>query len=58
MPFTLLVPVVGVLSAVLFLGEPLSWRTVVGGVATLIGVGIIIVRRPQLPDPEVASKTT
>ena len=58
MPFTLLVPVVGVLSAVLFLGEPLSWRTIVGGIATLIGVGIIIVRRPQLPDPEVASKTT
>jgi hypothetical protein len=29
-----------------------------GGLATLVGVGIIVVRRPQLSDPEATSKTT
>ncbi|MGO4126745.1 DMT family transporter [Inquilinus sp. YAF38] len=47
MPYTLLVPVFGVLSGVLFLGEPASWSLLLGGIATLIGVGIIILRRPK-----------
>ncbi|HMG51779.1 MAG TPA: EamA family transporter [Inquilinus sp.] len=47
MPYTLLVPVFGVLSGVLFLDEPPSWTLLLGGIATLIGVGIIILRRPK-----------
>ncbi len=58
MPFTLLVPVFGVASGVVFLGEPLGWRLIIGGLATLVGVGIIVLRRPQLPDPEATARTT
>ena len=50
MPFTLLVPLFGVLSGVLFLGEALTWALVVGGVATVAGVAIIVFRRPKLVD--------
>ena len=53
MPFTLLVPLVGVLSGVLVLGEPMSWTIVIGGAATLGGVAIIVLRRPKLGGPEV-----
>jgi O-acetylserine/cysteine efflux transporter len=53
MPFTLLVPLVGVLSGVLVLGEPVSLTIVIGGVATLGGVAIIVLRRPKLGGPEV-----
>lgn len=48
MPCTLLVPVFGVLSGVLFLDEPASWNLLLGGIATLVGVGIIILRRPKV----------
>jgi O-acetylserine/cysteine efflux transporter len=57
MPFTLLVPIFGVLSGVVLLDEPLGWRIVIGGLATVAGVGIIVIRRPRLADPEAASKT-
>lgn len=53
MPFTLLVPFVGVLSGVAVLGEPLSWTIAIGGVATLGGVAIIVLRRPKFGGPEV-----
>ncbi|HEX9462084.1 MAG TPA: EamA family transporter [Alphaproteobacteria bacterium] len=46
MPLTLLVPVFGVLSGVIFLDETLGWRAVLGGVATLAGVAIIVLRPP------------
>ncbi|MBI3452694.1 MAG: EamA family transporter [Rhodospirillales bacterium] len=58
MPFTLLVPVFGVMSGVLLLDEPFTWRLVAGGLATLAGVGIIVVRRPRLAEPEATAKTT
>jgi len=48
MPLTLLVPIFGVLSGVIFLGEQLTFLTVIGGIATIIGVGIIVIRRPRL----------
>ena len=48
MPFTLLVPVFGVLSSVALLDERLTWPMVVGGIATLIGVGICVLRRPTV----------
>ncbi|MHA1538094.1 MAG: DMT family transporter [Alphaproteobacteria bacterium] len=53
MPFTLLVPLVGVLSGVLVLGEPFSWAIAVGGATTLAGVAIIVLRRPKLAGPEI-----
>lgn len=54
MPFTLLVPVFGVLSGMAVLGEPFTWQMVVGGLATVSGVGIIVRRRPPLAErPEV-----
>jgi O-acetylserine/cysteine efflux transporter len=57
MPFTLLVPVFGVIFSVLFLNEPLGWQVVIGGIATVAGVAIIVIRRPRLADPEATSKT-
>ena len=47
-PFTLLPPVVGVASGAAFLGEELTWRMLAGGAITLIGVGVITLRRPEL----------
>jgi O-acetylserine/cysteine efflux transporter len=58
MPFTLLVPVFGVLSGVLFLGEPLTWRMIAGGALTIAGVGVIVVRRPRLVDPQAEASCT
>ena len=47
MPFTLLMPVFGVLSGVLVLGESLSWQILIGGAITIAGVAIIVLRRPM-----------
>jgi len=52
MPFILLVPVFGVLSGILVLGEALSLQFIAGGALTLFGVGILVVRRPRLVAPE------
>jgi O-acetylserine/cysteine efflux transporter len=51
MPFTLLVPMFGVLSGVLFLGEQLTLTFLVGGAITIVGVGIIVIRRPRFAGP-------
>ena len=56
MPFTLLVPIFGVIGGLVFLDEPFSWRVVIGGAATLVGVGIIIVRRPRMIAPEAQAE--
>lgn len=53
MPLTLLVPVFGVASGVLFLGEHLTLPTTIGGLATIAGVAIIVIRRPRLVSPRV-----
>jgi len=53
MPFTLLVPVVGVLGGVLALGETITWQIGLGGFVTVAGVAIIVLRRPKLGAPEV-----
>jgi len=52
MPFTLLVPLFGVASGVLLLGEPLTLHMIIGGGATILGVAVIIVRRPRTIAPE------
>lgn len=54
MPFLMLVPIFGVGGGVLVLGEPLTWQLVVGGLLTIGGVGVIIIRRPRL----VADRST
>ena len=48
MPFLLLVPVFGVGSGVLVLGEPLTWHLFAGGALTLAGVAVVILRRPKI----------
>ncbi|MEQ9815183.1 MAG: EamA family transporter [Azospirillaceae bacterium] len=55
MPWTLLVPMFGVAFSMLILGEALTWNRVVGGVATVIGVGIIVLRRPRLIEQRTTS---
>jgi O-acetylserine/cysteine efflux transporter len=45
MPFTLLAPVLGVCFAVVLLGEALSVRLVAGGLATIAGVAITMLRK-------------
>ncbi|MEX0921908.1 MAG: EamA family transporter [Rhodovibrionaceae bacterium] len=52
MSFTLIIPVFGVISGIVMLGETLSLVFVIGAVLTLIGVGIIVLRRPDAADPK------
>ena len=47
MPFTLLEPVFGALTAVLLLDEPWDWQMVLGALVTVSGLAIIVIRRPQ-----------
>jgi O-acetylserine/cysteine efflux transporter len=47
MPFTLLIPLFGVLSGIVMLGETLNLQLLLGGVATIAGVAIIVLRQPQ-----------
>jgi O-acetylserine/cysteine efflux transporter len=44
MPFTLLAPVIAVAAAVALLGEELSLRLVAGGLATMAGVAVTVLR--------------
>jgi O-acetylserine/cysteine efflux transporter len=44
-PFMLLVPVIGVGSAVLFLGESLTWLVALGGLVVISGVAVITFER-------------
>ncbi len=55
MPFTLLLPAIGVAAGAIMRGEPVTWQMIVGGVATVAGVGIIVLRRPAVAAP--ATKT-
>jgi len=45
-PYTLLMPVFGVAASMLVLGDALSWIILAGGLMTLAGVAIIVLRRP------------
>jgi len=53
MPFLLLVPVFGVAASVALLGENLTATLVTGGLLTVAGVGIIVLRRPRVAGGEV-----
>lgn len=46
-PFSLLTPVFGIAAGQLFFEESLSTGTIAGGLITLLGVAIIVVRRPK-----------
>ena len=52
MSATLLVPLFGVVSGVVFLGEELTVNLIVGGLMAIAGVAIIIVRRPRIAAPQ------
>jgi O-acetylserine/cysteine efflux transporter len=56
-PFMLLLPILGVLTGALFLSEPITWHTVVGGLLTVAGVGVIVLRRARVTEPRVGSTT-
>lgn len=45
--FTLVIPFFTVVLSVIFLGEHIAWPTIVGGLVTMLGVGIITLRRIQ-----------
>ena len=45
--FTLLVPVFTVILSVLLLGETITWPVAIGGIMTMAGVAIIMIRRIQ-----------
>lgn len=47
-PFSLCVPIAGITGGVLFFGDPLTTQIVLGASLTLVGVGIIALRRPSL----------
>jgi O-acetylserine/cysteine efflux transporter len=47
MPFTLLIPVFGVLSGMLMLGETQNVRSLLGGLATVAGVAVIVLSKPR-----------
>jgi O-acetylserine/cysteine efflux transporter len=51
MPFTLLVPLFGVLSGVIVFGDQLTPLMLIGGLCTIVGVAIIILRRPRVIAP-------
>ena len=55
MPFTLLLPMIGVAAGAVLRGEAVTWQMIVGGLATVAGVAIIVIRRPAVVAP--ATKT-
>lgn len=57
MPLTLTLPILGVLSGVILLGEPMTWQKAVGGLLTVAGVGVIVVRRARVAEPRTGSTT-
>lgn len=57
MPLTLLLPILGVLSGALLLGEAMTWQKAVGGLLTVMGVGVIVIRRARIAEPRTGSTT-
>ena len=45
MMIALVTPVVAVVLGMVVLGEELNWRTIVGGVMIMAGIGLIVVRK-------------
>lgn len=56
-PLTLMTPLWGVLFGVTLLGEPFTWKLVIGGAVSLAGVFLIAIRpNTVLPDAPLAKK--
>ncbi len=53
-PYTLLVPVFGIAFVQWFFVEPVTWQFILGGICTIAGVAIIVVRRPENAVPDAA----
>lgn len=51
-PYSLCVPIAGITGGVLIFGEPLTGQIVGGAALTIVGVGIITLRRPKLAELE------
>ncbi len=47
-PYSLLSPLFSILAAYIFYGEGLTWQVTAGGLLTIAGVAVIVVRRPKL----------
>jgi O-acetylserine/cysteine efflux transporter len=58
MPFTILVPVMAVAFGILLLGETLTWQLSLGGIVTIAGVAIIVLRGPEIVSAEIAGNRT
>lgn len=54
-PFSLLVPISGILSGVLMLGETVTVWSLIGAALTVAGVAVIVVRRPKVAADPTAS---
>lgn len=51
-PYSLLVPVVGITAGVIAFGDPVTPQVLIGASLTILGVGVITLRRPQLVEME------
>ncbi|MES2984081.1 MAG: EamA family transporter [Pseudomonadota bacterium] len=51
-PYSLLVPVVGISAGAIAFGEPITAQIIIGASLTILGVGVITLRRPQLAELE------
>ena len=56
-PMTLMAPLIGVISGVLLLGDPVTWQLVLGGLLALAGVGVVAARPARtIPAANVLEK--
>lgn len=51
-PLTLMGPLIGVISGVVLLGDPVTWQLVVGGLLAIAGVATVAARRAKTVQPE------
>jgi O-acetylserine/cysteine efflux transporter len=49
MPYSLLIPIFGILAGAVMMGDPFGWRTAAGALVTVAGVGAITLQRRQAP---------
>lgn len=51
-PMTLMGPLIGVISGVVLLGDPVSWQLIAGGLIAIAGVAVVAARRSSTLPPE------
>ncbi|MCE3232233.1 MAG: hypothetical protein K0R98_490 [Rickettsiaceae bacterium] len=47
-PYSLLTPVFGMIAGLLMLKEQITWQLIVGGIFTIIGVAIVVIKAPRV----------